>query len=49
MEVFIGLGVMILGSFGSLWYKIGKLTTEVKHHNQLLQDIEKRIDNLITR
>lgn len=48
MPEIIGVIIAFLGMWGSLWYKLGKLTGEVKHHNQLLQDVEHRLDNFIT-
>ena len=36
-----------IGLWGSLWFKIGKLTAEVKGHNEKLRGIEKQLEQLI--
>lgn len=47
LEVIIGVSIAILGSWGTIWYKLGKLTNEVKHHNRTLEVIGKKIDKLL--
>ena len=48
MAEFIGFGIALLGLWGSLWYKLGKLTSEVSHHNMMLKDIHKAIEHILT-
>lgn len=48
MEFLIGIGLAILANTSYLWYKIGKLASEVKNHNLKLVEIEKQLEKLIT-
>ncbi|GAI94602.1 unnamed protein product, partial [marine sediment metagenome] len=41
--------VMILASSGTIWYKLGKLTNEVKHHNRILIDLQKAVEKLVIK
>jgi len=41
--------VAFLGLWGSLWYKLGKLTNEVKGHNDKLDSLDKKVERLIIR
>lgn len=41
--------VAILGLWGSIWYRLGKLTSEVKAHNLKLTEISKTLERLITK
>lgn len=45
----IAIGVAFLGIWGSLWYKVGKLTSEVKGHNLKLTEIQKAMERLLQR
>jgi len=45
---FVGLGFGFLSIWGSLWFKLGKLTSEVKNHNLKLTKMEGQLDSLIT-
>lgn len=36
----------LLVTWGSIWFKLGKLTSEVKGHNAMLKDIKEDVDNL---
>ena len=49
MAELIGIGIVFLGMWGSLWYKIGKLTSEVKSHNTMLGNIQKQVESLLFR
>lgn len=51
MNGFEALGAVIafVGLWGSLWYKLGKVESEVKHHNSMLKDIQKQIEHVIIR
>lgn len=49
MELTIGVILIasLLGSWGMIWYKLGKLTSEVKNHNLTLAEIQKQLETLI--
>lgn len=49
MEFYIGLAVLFLGSIGSLWYKMGRVEAEVKHHNRMLKEVQKSLEKLMVR
>ena len=49
MAELIGVGVALLALWGSLWYKLGKLTCEVNHHNMMLKDLQKAIEHILTQ
>ena len=36
MEAVVAIAVAILTGNGILWYRVGKLTTEVRTHNRML-------------
>jgi len=39
--------IAFLGLWGSLWYKIGSLTTEVRQHNRMLAEIQKTLERIL--
>lgn len=49
------LGLIVAGAvtffslWASLWYKLGKITNQVKHHNLVLEEIRKQLEHLLTR
>ena len=46
IEIAVGV-VTLLGSWGAVWYRVGKLTTESKGHNQRLDKLEKKVDLIL--
>ena len=44
MEVVIAITVAILTGNGILWYRVGKLTTEVRTHNRVLFMILRKLN-----
>lgn len=49
LGLLIGGTLTFLGLWGSLWYKMGRLTKEVEQHNLKLIEIQKALETLITR
>jgi len=41
--------VGIVGMWGSLWYKIGKMEAEVKEHNFILKELRKSLERMLTK
>lgn len=48
MAELIGAAIAFLGVWGSLWYKLGRLESEVKDHNDQLHQIQKQLEHIIT-
>lgn len=44
----LGAFVGFIGLWGSLWYRLGRLTGEVKEHNTMLARIERQLEHIIT-
>lgn len=46
----IGVGIAIflglLTAWGSLWFKMGKVTTEVRGHNKRIDDLKRLVDSV---
>lgn len=46
----IGVGIAIflglLTAWGSLWFKMGKVTTEVRGHNRRIDDLKEMVDSV---
>lgn len=49
MVEILGAVIAFVGLWGSLWYKLGKIETEVKGHNSRLDKLEKILTNFLER
>lgn len=45
----LGCGVSFLAMWGTLYFRLGRLTSEVRGHNRMLAEIQKAIETILTR
>lgn len=45
----LGVSIPILGLWASVWYKLGRLSQEVREHNEICHRLEKQMERLLTR
>ena len=46
--IVIGATAVLFTSWATLWYKIGRLTTEMKSCNEKLHALEQQVEKLMT-
>ena len=48
LEIIIGVGA-ILGSWGAVWYRVGKLTEASKHHNEDIKKLTRKVNKVVKK